>query len=226
MIKNICQTGLLVFLVATLISHFNISFANDRPNLVVAVTDNPKKLDPMGENTNVNGRISNNVLEKLIDVDYKNNSQLIPGLAESWKVLDAQTIEFKLRQDVKCHNGEEFDAEDVAFSFGPERFMGENAPGWAIAKAFLGDIVSVEAIDKYTVQIKSQIPDPLLEQRFANFMSECVCKDAYLAAGSWKIGPKRPWAQVLTGLPNSNQANIYGLRLSMITGVKRHRPRV
>src|SRR5512134_2485886 len=42
-----------------------------------------------------------------------------PSLAESWTVSpDLKTVEFKLRDGVKFHNGDPFTAEDVKFSFG------------------------------------------------------------------------------------------------------------
>jgi peptide/nickel transport system substrate-binding protein len=42
-----------------------------------------------------------------------------PSLAESWTVSgDQKTVEFKLRDGVKFHNGDPFTAEDVKFSFG------------------------------------------------------------------------------------------------------------
>lgn len=43
---------------------------------------------------------------------------LAPGLATSWKILDdGKRIEFELRKGVKFHNGDEFTAEDVKFSW-------------------------------------------------------------------------------------------------------------
>ena len=169
-----------------------ISFAAEQRDLVIAVTKNPTRLDPMAENTNVNGRFSFNILETMIGRDFKNNSVLVPSLASSWKRIDDQTLELTLRQGVKCHNGEDFDAEDVAFSFGPKRFMGEKAPGAAVAKAFLGDIASVEPVSQYTVRVTSKIPDPLLEQRFANYMGNCICKDAFEAVNDWEAWNKAP----------------------------------
>ncbi len=41
------------------------------------------------------------------------NKKFIPSLAKSWTRIDAQTIEFELRDDVKFHNGDKFDASDV-----------------------------------------------------------------------------------------------------------------
>src|SRR5690242_20132716 len=41
-----------------------------------------------------------------------------PSLAESWTLSpDGRTYEFKLRENLKFHNGDPFTAEDVKFSF-------------------------------------------------------------------------------------------------------------
>ena len=39
-----------------------------------------------------------------------------PAIAESWKILDDKTYEFKIRKGVKFQNGETVTAQDVAFS--------------------------------------------------------------------------------------------------------------
>jgi peptide/nickel transport system substrate-binding protein len=159
--------------------------AASRPDFVVAVQKNPPTLEPLRENSNVAMRVIYNVLDTLIDIDFNDNFKLIPGLATSWKRIDGKTIEFKLRSGVKCHDGETFDAEDVAFSFGPVRFLDEKAPGWPVAKQYLGGLQGVEVIDSHTVRVSSKKPDPLLEQRMSNYMGQIICKDAYLAAKDW-----------------------------------------
>lgn len=168
------------------------ALADNRPDISVAVAKNPSRLDPMAENSNVNARVMKNVLETLIHTDSKHDGALKPGLAKSWKLIDNQTIEFKLRNNVQCQNGEAFNADDVAFSLGPKRFLGDKAPGWAIGRQFLGGLDRVEVLDPLTVRIHFKAPDPLLELRFANWMSEMVCKDAFEAAGSWKNWLKHP----------------------------------
>ena len=46
------------------------------------------------------------------------NNELKPVLAESWEISDDQrTVTFHLRQGVKWHDGEEFTAEDVAYTY-------------------------------------------------------------------------------------------------------------
>ena len=159
--------------------------AAERPDFVVAVQKNPPTMEPARENSNMAMRVIYNVLDTLIDIDFKDDFKLIPGLATSWTRIDDKTLEFKLREGVKCHDGEDFDAEDVAFSFGPERLSGEKSPGYPIAKQYLGGLQGVEVIDSHTVRISSKKADPLLEQRMSNYMGQLICKDAFLAAKDW-----------------------------------------
>jgi ABC-type transport system substrate-binding protein len=59
--------------------------------------------------------ITYNVFEHLIEVDKE--GKLVPGLATSWRWLDDRTLEVKLRQGVRFHNGELFDAEIVKLNW-------------------------------------------------------------------------------------------------------------
>jgi len=174
---------LAIFMVCSAIS-LTPALADSRPDFVVAVQKLPPNLDPMMENSNVHERIVYNFAETLIFIDYKANLKLIPGLATEWKRLDDRTLEFKLRKGVKFHNGEEMTAEDVAFSFGPERLFHKER-GWTFGAQYLGMIEPVEVVDRYTVRIRTKDPDFLLEKRFAYYMSEIISKKAFLAAKDW-----------------------------------------
>ena len=56
-----------------------------------------------------------NVFEHLVEVDK--DGQLVPRLATAWRWLDDRTIELTLRQGVKFHNGEVFDADIVQLNW-------------------------------------------------------------------------------------------------------------
>ena len=72
-----------------------------------------------------------------------------PSLATEWTQVDDFTTEFKLRQGVKFHNGEELKASDVKFTI--ERHIN---PETAAPAAFMLSTVSgVNVVDDYTVQI-------------------------------------------------------------------------
>jgi peptide/nickel transport system substrate-binding protein len=55
--------------------------------------------------------ISWNVFDHLVELDK--DGKLVPRLATAWQWLDDRTLEMTLRQGVKFHNGEVFDAEIV-----------------------------------------------------------------------------------------------------------------
>ena len=58
------------------------------------------------------GLIHRDVYDYLVRYD-EHNKKLVPALAKSWKRIDDKTLEFELRDDIKFHNGNKFDAADV-----------------------------------------------------------------------------------------------------------------
>jgi peptide/nickel transport system substrate-binding protein len=90
-----------------------ISSANAKA-IVYGTQDEPQTLDPHSVNLAVTNRLLSNVYEGLVwrDKDFK----LVPWLATSWTQPDANTWRFKLRPNVKFHDGSVMTADDVVFS--------------------------------------------------------------------------------------------------------------
>ena len=160
-------------------------------NMVIAMPQLPTIIEPQGINNNAIDRCVSAVFETLVKAD-QTTGELKPGLAESWKRISPDTVEFKLRPGVKFHDGTPMTADDVVFSFGPERFSGERAPGRAAAWEFLGNLKEVVKVDDHTVRITMKTPDPIIERRFSARMSEIVSEDGWKAAGSWENWIKKP----------------------------------
>ena len=61
-------------------------------------------------------------------------SGLIPGLAESWSVdpSDKTKWTFKLRKNVKFHDGSTFNADAVIFNF--DKLLDKNSPQFSARK--------------------------------------------------------------------------------------------
>lgn len=78
-----------------------------------------------------------------------------PNLATSWKWIDDTTLELDLRQGVKFHNGEEFDADDVVYTF---NFATD--PKNRITLDYVTWIARTEKVEKYKVRIKSKYVFP------------------------------------------------------------------
>jgi peptide/nickel transport system substrate-binding protein len=90
------------------------------------------------------GHLTRNLME------VGKTDQMSPDLATSWKLLDKFTLECKLRQGVKFHDGKEFGAEDVkatmAYASQPSRPAAAWYPG----------PVDVEVVDPLTLRIKTE----------------------------------------------------------------------
>jgi peptide/nickel transport system substrate-binding protein len=183
----------LAITVAASVAWAGTALADSRPALTVAVTKLTVHFDPMGANSNVNERVGENIVENLIRYDWK-TATVQPGLATEWAMIDATTMELKIRDGVKCHDGTDFTAEDVEIMFGPKRYGAEDAPGNAIGKAFFNTIKEVTALDGNRVRFVTNDPDPLLINRLSGWMGQVPCADAYLKAESWEA-----WGQMVVG---------------------------
>ncbi len=77
---------------------------------------------------------------------------VVPFIADSWESNgDATVWTFKLHEGVKCHDGSDFTAEDVKFSW--ERTIDAGALAYVFAM-----VDSVEAVDPLTVQVNLSYP--------------------------------------------------------------------
>jgi peptide/nickel transport system substrate-binding protein len=89
--------------------------------------------------------------------------QLEGNLAESWRLLNDTTWQFKLRRNVKFHNGEPFDAAAVKFSIDRMLDPKQAAPG----RTSIATIDRVEIVDPFTVNVITKAPFPLLPVRMS-----------------------------------------------------------
>ncbi|WP_439529990.1 ABC transporter substrate-binding protein [Pannonibacter sp.] len=164
------------------------ALADDRPNLTVAVNTLPASLESIEEQGNVAVRITYTLFDSLIRRDFLSDGSgtsatLVPGLAESWVRVDDRTMDFKLREGVKFHNGDEMTSDDVAFSLVPGRGLGQN-PLFGEAKTYMNSISHVIPLDRYSVRIVSKKPDILMEQRIAGYSFWIVNAREYLTRGA------------------------------------------
>lgn len=162
--------------------------------IVVAMPNSPQTatLEPAREYTNVAFRMGYNLFDNLIAVDFGGDGKLVPALATRWERTSPTTVDFTLRDGVKFHNGQTMTAEDVAFSFGPERMSDPKAPGYAQTRPFLSTLERVEATGPMTVRVTTKGPDPLILRRLAGWGGQIVSKAAFLAAPNFAVWEKAP----------------------------------
>src|SRR3990167_3781590 len=128
--------------------------------------------------------ISSNIFDGLSKLV---NGQVKPNLVESWTNPDKNTWRFKVRKGVKFHNGDPFTASDGKFSI-DQALKNE----WPYSFSF-SNIESVQVIDDFTVEIKTNGPDPILLNRlvYALIVSENQFKnrgkDPAVGTGPYKL---------------------------------------
>ncbi len=116
-------------------------------------------MDPHSQNEGPTGSMNGQMYETLVTRDAALNLQ--PELAESWEA-GADGWTFKLRQGVKFHDGSDFTAEDVVFSFARANHEASDF------KEQAKNVVAVEVIDDYTVKLVTDGPNPILPNQLTS----------------------------------------------------------
>lgn len=129
--------------------------------LKVGAASGVNSLDPHFHNEMPTNSANYNIFDGLVNFDENLNPY--PVLAESWTVVDDRTWEFKLRKGVTFHNGNAFDADDVVFSF--TRAKTGKKSGF---KGMLSAIETCEKVDPYTVRMTTHKPFPILLRKLSS----------------------------------------------------------
>ncbi|NYT84790.1 ABC transporter substrate-binding protein [Pollutimonas harenae] len=125
----------------------------------IVLPEQPGNLEPCGTIITTVGQVlSQNVTEPLATVNAK-TGQPEPKLATKWEQLDPTTWRFNLRKGVKFQDGADFNAKAVAFSI--DRMTSGKLTCNNMAK-FGNAKLTVTPVDDYTVDIKSDKPQPIL----------------------------------------------------------------
>ncbi len=74
----------------------------------------PQTMDPHSQNESLTNNLNSQVYESLVGRDRQ--LAIVPALATSWQQSDPLHWRFKLRANVKFHDGTPFTADDVVFS--------------------------------------------------------------------------------------------------------------
>src|SRR3989440_10786305 len=118
---------------------------------IVRPTD-PVSLDPNLETTAPGAWVYFNMLEGLLTLDDK--MQVKPLLATSYEVMSPTKVRFKLRPNVKFHDGTPFNAAAVKFTF-DRALRGMPPARWA---SLAGSLDGAEVVDDLTVDVVTKEP--------------------------------------------------------------------
>lgn len=135
--------------------------------VVMGIEGEPLALDPHTQALWLTARILSNMFEGLVQQDLTKpdvaRTEIKPALAESWTISeDKKTYTFKLRQGVKFHDGEPWNAEAAKFNF--DRIINRESKQF-YEKAFQQntwwrqDVESYEAVDEFTFKVTLEHPN-------------------------------------------------------------------
>jgi len=122
----------------------------------------PQTMDPHAVNSAPVLGFLNNTYEGLV---RRNKDMAIEGsLAERWEAIGDEGWRFFLRQGVTFHDGADFTAEDVLFSY--QRASSEAAD----TASWFAPVSEVRVVDDYTIDFLTIAPNPIFPDSIANFM--------------------------------------------------------
>jgi len=154
--------GIVGFICVAMIAAAPASANKADDTLRIAVTDWWSTLDPYQFPLDEAAVFYKTVYETLISYDERAH-KYVPRLAKAWKQVDNRTIEFELRDDVKFHNGDKFDADDVVALI--KYVTDPNVP--LRFKDLYSFVESVEKLGPYKVRVTAKKPLATELQSFA-----------------------------------------------------------
>ncbi|WP_369130459.1 ABC transporter substrate-binding protein [Modestobacter roseus] len=136
--------------------------------LVAAVSAQPDQFDPHVTSAYPSFQVLENVYDTLV-VPNPEDLTMEPSLATDWETSDdGLTWTFTLRDDVTFHDGSEFDAADVVYSY--NRIIDEE-----LNNAYrFANVESVTAVDPTTVEIQVSQPTPNLPALIGGFKGMAI----------------------------------------------------
>jgi peptide/nickel transport system substrate-binding protein len=145
----------VVLVVFALLAGAEAGAAGLKDTVTYAQTSDLTSLDPhIGKQMRAFA-VTCNMFEQLVKFD-KDMKTVIPSLAVSWERLSDTEMRFHLRKGVKWHNGDDFTAADVKFSY--DRML-----SMPIVVNNIAFLESSRIEDDYTIVLKTKYPyAPLL----------------------------------------------------------------
>ena len=151
-----------IFFIIPLCILFFFNLYPSKDSIIYVRTIDSESLEPGKADDYYSDEVISNIFEGL--VRFKKGTLIIePCLATTWEIKDnGKRWIFKLRKEVKFHNGEIFDARAVVKSF--KRRMGKSKSKYKKWEYLFSYIKDITSIDRYTVEI-------VLNKAYALFLS-------------------------------------------------------
>ncbi|MGL6154417.1 MAG: ABC transporter substrate-binding protein [Cetobacterium sp.] len=148
------------------------NITSKKDTLVYAQSADPKTLDPQDSTEQYSQTITTNLYDRLVEINEL-TGEVVPGLGDSWKMLDENTILIHLNPKTTFSNGEPLTSEDVQFSLERAKTLPKVAHLYKL-------IEKIEPVDKSTVKITTSEPFAPLLNHLSHKSAAILNKKAYL----------------------------------------------
>jgi len=147
--KKLISTSALVALLAT-------AGVAQAQVLRWASQGDPQTMDPHSQNESMTNMMNGQVYERL--TSRSKTLEVVPGLASSWEQVSPTLWRFKLRPNVKFHDGSPFTADDVVFSI----IRGQQPTSQI--NNYAAQVGTPKKVDDMTVEFQLAAPNPIFLQ--------------------------------------------------------------
>ena len=151
------KTGVLRLFGAATVAACCVVLPAAAQDFKMAMSSPPTSMDPHFQNITTNANVIEHMFEPLIKRDE--SGKFVPGLAESWSLVNGLTWEFKIRKGARFSDGSPVTAEDVVYSLDRPATI-KNSP--ASFTLFTKAIINKKIMDPGTVRLTTGAPSPLL----------------------------------------------------------------
>lgn len=152
--KKLLGTSLSIALLSVVTTGIVHAQDDDSVEVNVAIANDIDGLDPYTAQSTLTSSVLENVFGGLLTADT--DGSLVPNLAHSYEISeDSLTYTFFLEEDVMFHDGSDFTADDVVYSYSKLAGLDGEEPlsdKWEV----VSDVV---AVDDYTVEVVLETPD-------------------------------------------------------------------
>jgi peptide/nickel transport system substrate-binding protein len=147
----------LASLVLSLAAAGSVISAVHAGDLVIGRATEQSALDPHFANFGQDSSTAESMFDGL--ARYGTDYVLRPELATSWKLIDPNNWEIKLRAGVKFHDGTPFTAKDVVFSINRAKDIPKSPGPYS---TFVRSVAELKIVDDLTLLVRTKEPTPLL----------------------------------------------------------------
>ena len=160
--REFLQRGALAGLGVTLAgSVAKVSYAASRERLTILSSIGIDTLHPYAYSAGPQYGIWQHIIEPLVEINYA-KKEYFGVLAESWQFEGKKWL-FKLRKNVRFHDGTPFTAQDVVHSC--NRIKDDKL---SLQKENFRDLAEIQAVDDYTVAFTTEVPNAVFLERLQN----------------------------------------------------------